>query len=419
MEVFSMQIKGLTVNAAGMMPVGAGIQEKKNQMRSAGGMFGPECRVTISQEGRKLSGQQTARSETGNAQSVREERMLLRQQEEADLAAEIREGYREELNEIDEQIKALNASYASWEEELREDLEFKRTPLGKAMKETVKELKSLKESLEEQKDYQTEEAQRRKREAQQMAMQQSSRCNEEIDENNRDLAALLKTIEEVKKAEDGRENDETEGGSEASGGGDSVSEAIQGSAVRFMSSSASREKGAEEMLAHAGESGLFYFDVAEAVTQSVLQKTADIRTALDNEILTDEQLEEMMQKFREEMELSYKDVKYSRSFGMDVLRTVRGAGIEHVGDDSLKGVEEAKRSMMQSSADAVFGEARKGSLEEKSKELADEVERLIDERNDINKTPEEKKKEREEQEKMQEEMLQPEEEKERLYATIV
>ena len=414
-----MQIKGLTVNAAGMMPVGAGIQEKKNQMRSAGGMFGPECRVTISQEGRKLSGQQTARSETGNAQSVREERMLLRQQEEADLAAEIREGYREELNEIDEQIKALNASYASWEEELREDLEFKRTPLGKAMKETVKELKSLKESLEEQKDYQTEEAQRRKREAQQMAMQQSSRCNEEIDENNRDLAALLKTIEEVKKAEDGRENDETEGGSEASGGGDSVSEAIQGSAVRFMSSSASREKGAEEMLAHAGESGLFYFDVAEAVTQSVLQKTADIRTALDNEVLTDEQLEEMMQKFREEMELSYKDVKYSRSFGMDVLRTVRGAGIEHVGDDSLKGVEEAKRSMMQSSADAFFGEVRKGSLEEKTKELADEVERLIDERNDINKTPEEKKKEREEQEKMQEEMVQPEEVKERQYATIV
>ena len=414
-----MQIKAITVNSAGMMPVGAGIQEKKNQMRSAGGMFGPECRVTISQEGRKLSGQQTARSETGNAQSVREERMLLRQQEEADLAAEIREGYREELNEIDEQIKALNASYASWEEEMRGDIEFQESRLGRTMNETVKELKSLKESLEEQKDYQTEEAQRRKREAQQMAMQQSSRCNEEIDENNRDLAALLKTIEEVKKAEDGRENDETEGGSEASGGGDSVSEAIQDSAVRFMSSSASREKGAEEMLAHAGESGLFYFDVAEAVTQSVLQKTADIRTALDNEVLTDEQLEEMMQKFREEMELSYKDVKYSRSFGMDVLRTVRGAGIEHVGDDSLKGVEEAKRSMMQSSADAFFGEVRKGSLEEKTKELADEVERLIDERNDINKTPEEKKKEREEQEKMQEEMLQPEEEKERLYATIV
>ena len=414
-----MQIKGLTVNAAGMMPAGAGIQEKKNQMRSAGGMFGPECRVTISREGRKLSRQQTVRSETGNAQSVREERMLLRQQEEADLAAEIREGYREELNEIDEQIKALNASYASWEEELREDIEFKRTPLGKAMKETLKELKSLKESLEEQKDYQTEEAQRRMREAQQMAMQQSARCNEEIDENNRDLAALLKTIEEVKKAEDGRENDETEGGSEASGAGGSVSEAIQDSALRFMSSSASREKGVEEMLAHVGESGLFYFDVAEAVTQSVLQKTADIRTALDNEVLTDEQLEEMMQKFREEMELNYKDVKYSRSFGMDVLRTVRGAGIEHVGDDSFKGVEEAKRSMMQSSADTFFGEVRKGSLEEKTKELADEVERLIDERNDINKTPEEKKKEREEQEKMQEEMLQPEEEKERQYAAIV
>ena len=418
-----MQIKGLTVNAAGMMPAGAGIQEKKNQMRPAGGMFGPECRVTISREGRKLSGQQTARSETGNAQSVREERMLLRHQEEADLAAEIREGYREELNEIDEKIKALNASYASSEEEIKIDKEYhsckNQDAIKNAKKETLEELKNLREALKEQKDYQTKEAQRRMREAQQMAMQQSARCNEEIDENNRDLAALLKTIEEVKKAEDGRENDETEGGSEASGAGDSVSEAIQDSALRFMSSSASREKGVEEMLAHAGESGLFYFDVAEAVTQSVLQKTADIRTALDNEVLTDEQLEEMMQKFREEMELNYKDVKYSRSFGMDVLRTVRGAGIEHVGDDSLKGVEEAKRSMMQSSADAVFGEARKGSLEEKSKELADEVEKLIDERNDINKTPEEKKKEREEQEKMQEEILQPEEEKERQYNTIV
>ena len=62
-----MQIKGLTVNAAGMMPVGAGIQEKKNQMRSAGGMFGPECRVTISEAGRKLSEQQAVQKEVERA----------------------------------------------------------------------------------------------------------------------------------------------------------------------------------------------------------------------------------------------------------------------------------------------------------------------------------------------------------------
>ena len=169
-----MQIKAITVNSAGMMPAGAGIQEKKNQMWLEGGMFGPECRVTISQEGRKLSGQQTARSETGNAQSVREERMLLRQQEEADLDAEIREGYREELNEIDEKIKALNASYSSSEDEIKIDKEYhsckNQDAIKNAKKETLEELKNLREALKEQKDYQTKEAQRRMREAQQMAM---------------------------------------------------------------------------------------------------------------------------------------------------------------------------------------------------------------------------------------------------------
>ena len=118
-----MQIKAITVNAAGMMTVGKGILEKGNQMQSEGGIFGPECKVTISREGRNLSNLQTAQSGAGvrNVQSVREERALLRQQDEADLAMEIREGYREELNEIDEKIKALNASYASWEEEMKID----------------------------------------------------------------------------------------------------------------------------------------------------------------------------------------------------------------------------------------------------------------------------------------------------------
>lgn len=340
-----MQIKGLTVNAAGIMPAGVAMWEKKNQMQSEGGMFGPECRVTISREGRNLSGRQMAQSETGtqNAQSVRAERMLLREQEEAELAVGIREGFREELNEIDEKIKALNASYASFEEEMKIDKEFKKTTLAETMKRTVKELKNLKEAMNQQKKFQTEEAQRRAKEAQQMAMQQSVRCQEEIDENNRDLVALLKTMEEAEKAEDGRKIDGAEGSSEASGSGDSVRDAIQDSVVQFMSSSASREKGVEEMLAHAGESGLFYFDVADAVTQNVLRKSADIRAALDNEAYTDDQLEEMMREFREEMKLNVKDVKYSRSFGMDVLRNVRNARIGHLGDDPLKGVDEAKR----------------------------------------------------------------------------
>ena len=47
-----MQIKAITVNAAGTMAAGPGIREKGDQVRPEGSLFGPECRVTISQEGR-------------------------------------------------------------------------------------------------------------------------------------------------------------------------------------------------------------------------------------------------------------------------------------------------------------------------------------------------------------------------------
>lgn len=408
-----MQIKAITVNAAGMMAAGPGIREKGDQMCPEGSLFGPECRVTISKEGRNLSGLWTAQSEAGvrNDESVRKERVLLRQQDEAELAAEIREGYREKLNEIDEQIKALNASYASWEEEMKIDTDFQNSTLGDAMKETVKELKSLREAMQEQKDFQTEEAKRRMMEAQQMAMQQSARCNEEIDENNRDLVTLLRTIEEAEKAENGQADEGTESGSGASGAGNSVSDAIRSSALQFMMSSADREKGVEEMLESAGESGRSYFDAADAVTQSVLQKTEDIRAALDNEAFTDEQIEGMMLKLRDEMKSNYRDVKYSRSFGMDVLRNVRDARIQRAGDDPLKGVAEAKKSMMLSAADAALGEARRSGLDKASGKLAEEVQRLIDERNDIDRTPEEKEEE-EEREKLQEELLKKEDGKE-------
>lgn len=222
---------------------------------------------------------------------------------------------------------------------------------------------------------------------------------------------LLRTIEEAEKAEERQSDERTESGSDASGTGNSVSDAIQSSALQFMMSSADREKGVEEMLESAGESGRSYFDVADVVTQSVLRKTEDIRAALDNETFTDEQMEEMMLKFREEMKSNYKDVKYSRSFGMDVLRNVRDARIQHAGDDPLKGAAEAKKSMMLLAADVALGEAGRSGIDKASGKLADEVQKLLDERNDIDRTLEEKKEE-EEQEKLQEELLRQEDRKE-------
>ncbi len=412
-----MQIKAVTINAAGMMAAGRGAQENRNQIQPEGGIFGPEYRVTISREGRNLSGRQTAKPEADarSAQSAEKKRTLLRRQEEAESVMQDREGYREELNEIDEQIKALNASYTSWVEEIGKDREYEKDAMKSLMDKTVSDLKDLKKAMREQERFETEEAEKRMRAAQQTVMQRSARYQGEIDENNRNLAAFLKTMEEAEKAEDRREGDVTEEDSDASGTGRSTADTIKDSALQFMASSANREKNVEEMLTGISESGHFFLDRADTVTRNVLQKSADIRKALDSEDFTDEQIEEMMRKFRGEMELNYKDVKYCRSFGIDVLQNVRDAGIDHIAGESFKGAQRTKDGMMRLAVDAALGGARLSGLNEKSRELADEVEKLVDARNDIDKTPEEK----EEEKRIQEELLQQEEEKEETIIDLV
>lgn len=387
-----MKINGIAVNAAGMTAAG-GVRENRNQILSERGMFGPECRVTISRQGRDLSGRQMDRDKTGvrNTQSSGEVRALLRKKEEVEQMKDLREEYRRELNGIDEKITEYNASYASLEmvmndQELEGWESYKNSKSMEQMKQAVEDLRELKKAMQEQKDFQTEDGQKKIRDAQQMAMQQLARYQEEIGENNRDLITLLKTIREAQKAENGEESEN----SSAAGGEDCADDTIRDSAAQFMASSVRQEKGLEERLTGAGEFGRYLVDTADAVTQSVLQRTADIREALDNEAVTDEKIEEMMQSFREEIKKDYMDVRCFRSVGLDVLRQVRDAKIAHIADNTSEDMQKTKDGMMQAAADAAIGKAMQGGLDKTSKELADEVQELIDERNGVEKTPQEK-----------------------------
>lgn len=88
-----MEIRAITVNAAdlaaecGIQGMGLpGASRVEAEDRSA---FGPECRVTLSREGKNLSRRQEEQAEqtgTGgqDARDVRTERMLQRLQEDAD-----------------------------------------------------------------------------------------------------------------------------------------------------------------------------------------------------------------------------------------------------------------------------------------------------------------------------------------------
>lgn len=69
-----MQVNTITVNAAdlaaGQGIQGAGLSGIKQVQAESNYMFAPECKVTISQEGRNLSRQQTAQAES-NVQNVK------------------------------------------------------------------------------------------------------------------------------------------------------------------------------------------------------------------------------------------------------------------------------------------------------------------------------------------------------------
>lgn len=396
-----MQIKTITVNAAGLAAAKQGISGHHslaaNQVQAENGsQFGPECRVTISQKGRSLSRQQTVQAETdaGNSQSVRGERKLLRQQEQMRLSKEIRDSCRENLNEIEKQIEGYNTSYAG----------FDRSKVSSAnlamINETVEEREKLKAALEDQKQLQAEESQRLAKEARQMAMQ-SAGYQDEIDENNRELATLLKTMEEAEKAEEQREGGEgleTGGDAGASSAGNSVGDVINNSTAHFMSSSMNREWRVEEMMDNLEASGNWYVDTADSITRSVLQRCADIKAALDDPVaFSDEQITEMMEDFQSGMGKSLKDVRDFRSFGLEILRDTRDIRLQHMANNPLRDLQRTKDGMEQSAAAAALGEARQGRLDEASQALAEEVKDLIDQRNDVDRTPTEDEEEKEEQ----------------------
>lgn len=390
-----MQIKAITVNAAGMTAAEQGMQGNRNQLQPESSMFGPECRVTISREGRSLSRQQKVQEETG-AHSVKEERMLLRRQEEAELSKEIREGYRESLNEIDKQITDYNSSYARFErDKVIYDAEL--------MEKTLEEQQELMQAMNSQKQFQMEEGQRRAKEAQQMAME-SAQYKEQIDENNRDLLTLLRTVEESEKAEDKRENGETgnNNGSQAdidmSDAANSMGGIIQGSAIQLMTSSINRDEDVQELLETIEESAHWFINTADSITQNILQKSSEIRDSLDNESFTDQQIAEMMHDLQDGIALNYDNVKNFRAFGIQVLRDVQEAKLQQMGASPLTDLQETKKSMMLSAADAALGEARHSGLDKTSHELAEEVRDLIDKRNDVDKIQQDKEKDNKEKE---------------------
>lgn len=391
-----MRIKGITVNAVNMAAERK-IQGKGRPVQPEGSLFGARCRVTISQEGKRLSGLKASDPEL-KEECVRGR--LLRLEKTDEQNKNIRDGYLEELREIDDKINELNNSFAK-----KDDLE-----------ETIEKQQMVLRAMRDQKQHQMEENQRRAKEAQQMAVQ-SGKYQEEIDENNRDLRTLLKSIEEAEKAADGQEDREAKSGENDSGGSGAEHTAggvIRDAATQFMASSVKREWDVQEMLDGLGEEGHRFLDRADMVTQAVLRENEKIRTALAEGTFTEEEMAELVRPIRERIAGNYKDVEDFRGWGMQILSDALDCKLQHIADAPLRSMEETRKNMMLSAAEAVFHDAMQEKIDETSGKLKEEVEELIDERNAVDNIRRDEE-DKEAQEKEPGEMLKPEESEERRY----
>lgn len=400
-----MKVGGIGGIPAGMMMPERNIQESGDQIQSADDLFGPGYEVTISEEGRKLLEGQTGEEVQKDAgiqgtQLDEEAEMLLRQLEEAAEERKIRSGYYDELeNVIEKQIKVMNAAYGRMK-----DSAAYNDPL---MKEVVKQQQILQEEMQEQKDFQSEEALKRLKEAQQAAAMQTSRHQEEINENNRDLVTLLKTVEEAEKAEEEQKNNGVENeDSNASDTDNSASDAIHNSAAGLMRSSLNHERGVEELSDVVSDGGHYFLSKADGIAQNLLKKSKALKVAVRDESFTIGELEEAMESFRNEVKIKLEDAYIYGSFGTQVLRDMRDARLQHIADDPLWSMQQTKDGMMQAATDAAIGAARQSSIDEASEKLADEMQRLIDERNGIDRISADNEKEETGTEKMPEEQLQ-------------
>lgn len=151
------------------------------------------------------------------------------------------------------------------------------------------------------------------------------------------------------------------------------------------------------------EKSLFGPAYRVTISRAVLEENERARKAIGQEDITVEEMEELMGPVRERIASGvYTEVENYRGWGLQILQDALDCKLQHIADDPLRGMEEAKRSMMLSAGDAVFHDAVRGKLEGESGKLEEEVKELIDRRNGtdgVRSAEEDEEKQREEEEK--------------------
>lgn len=360
----------------------------KLQGKVSGPGAAPQCRVTISREGRRLSKQASARS----VQAGQMERMLLRQQDQ-------KEQYKEEHSRLVDEITSLKNTL--------------HNTGAVADKETIEKKQMALEEMEKLKKYQEEENKQRLKAAA-GGIAGISEEQGEVDKGNADLYVMLKSFEEDEEDGDGQEGSkETQDKEAAAENADSMSDKICQSAGMLGVSAARREMAS--------------MDVAEELKQDGMDKLAQVNSIMNEiteglreaeEIMSDDSrgdaeryqlATEALGRSRDIMAGSTQDLIKLRGKAMQELQDARELKLRRIQIDPLENVSSTQESMTALATEAVLSEAAEKALSEASQELADRVQEEIDKRNDIIPDTEE---EVQEEEKTAEELREEQQEQE-------
>lgn len=366
---------------------------------NTGNVFGAQCKVTISREGRKLSGQMS-KAEQKSVTATSTERLLLRQQKQDEMS---KKEQADTLSEISGLMSSIKNSYGAGED--KETIANKQDALNR--------LFALKEQQERENKQRAEDAAG--------SAAGASKEQEEIDKRNADLYLLLKTLEEKDKDERvedaGAESDTTD----AEDNQGRVGDQFQESASMLGASAAKRELAAKGMIDGMYDSGYGRLAQADAMMHEIQEELGLAAEALGKENLSEDEKNQLMSEHiaraNNMMMSNYGEIMDLRRKGHQEISDAKELELKHIEINPLDGVDRAKQTILDAGAAAALQEASQDTLDKASKELEKKVQEEIDQRNDVGSVSDEdedQKKaeeiaEEKEAEKLEEERLQQEE----------
>lgn len=337
----------------------------KDSATAAGSVFGAECRVTISSEGRKLSGQMKA-EEPERFRASGAERALIRQQRQKE---EHRSEQSSLLDEISEMMGSIQNAYAAGED--KETIANKQDALNKLLE--------LKARQDAENDQRTKDAQ--------ASAAGASREQEIVDQKNADLYMMLKSFEEQEEGE--QETGGEKGASDtadAEGSADN-SDAFSDAAATLGVSAARRELEARGTIDSLARGGFDKLSEANAMMREIQAEIGLAAEAAGRENLSEDErnqlITEHIGRAGSMMVSNYGEMSRLRKSGLQAIQDARELELRHIELTPLDGVDKAKQTILDMGARAALSEVSHNTLDEASEALEERVQEALDRRNDV------------------------------------